>query len=602
MTGNTSTAAQGHGCSAAEQNPAVIVDHWLAKFNAAVGGDLAAMQALFVEDSHWRNILGFGWNFATISGAQALSRALLEQASEASVTALSVHPSRVPAASGVRAGEDVIEAALAFESRRGRGIGVVRLRTDDNSSYRAWSLMTAMDEMHNLPARPGDGGQHDPDQLPPGNPHMKPVREGPNWLELRDAQRAFADRDPQVLVVGGGHNGLAAAAELGQIGLDTLVIDSYERIGDNWRNRYHSLCLHNKTPVNHLPYLPFPPTFPRYIPKDQVANWLEFYAETLELNVWPRTRFLGATRTADGKAWQARVLVDGQDRTIVCPHIVMATSTSGTPKIPEIPTLDQFDGEVVHAAAYSESSRWRDRPVTVFGCGSSAHDICQDLHSHGARVTMVQRGPTTIVNLEPSAQLYDQIYYTDGPPLADRDLVNSSVPLALLKKAHKLLTDKVKKIDEPILTALRKVGMKLDFGEDDTGWSLKYRTRGGGYYFNVGCSELIASGDIRLMQFEEIDRFDANGMQLRNGTMHHADLLVMATGYHNQDVVVREWFGDQVADRVGQIWGFDDTTQELRNMWTRTGQQGLWFTAGAFSQARIFSKYLAMQIRAEVPW
>jgi putative flavoprotein involved in K+ transport len=235
----------------------------------------------------------------------------------------------------------------------------------------------------------------------------------------------------------------------------------------------------------------------------------------------------------------------------------------------------------------------------VFGCGTSAHDICQDLHSHGAKVTMVQRGPTTIVNLEPSAQLYDQIYYTDGPPVADRDLINSSVPLPLLKKAHKLLTQEVKKIDEPILTALAKVGMQLDFGEDDTGWSLKYRTRGGGYYFNAGCSELIASGEIDLVQFSDVAQFDQSGLQMRDGSHRNSDMLVMATGYHNQDVVVREWFGDAVADRVGPIWGFDDKTQEMRNMWTRTGQDGLWFTAGAFSQARIYSKYLAMQIRAE---
>jgi putative flavoprotein involved in K+ transport len=54
-----------------------------------------------------------------------------------------------------------------------------------------------------------------------------------------------------------------------------------------------------------------------------------------------------------------------------------------------------------------------------------------------------------------------------------------------------------------------------------------------------------------------------------------------------------------VAERVGQIWGFDPETQELASMWTRTGQPGLWFTGGPFSLCRAYSRYLALQIQAE---
>jgi putative flavoprotein involved in K+ transport len=75
-----------------------------------------------------------------------------------------------------------------------------------------------------------------------------------------------------------------------------------------------------------------------------------------------------------------------------------------------------------------------------------------------------------------------------------------------------------------------------------------------------------------------------------------ADLVVLATGYKGLDHVVASRFGEAVAKRVGPIWGFDDETQELRNMWTRTPQPGLWFTAGAFSQCRIYSRYIALQI------
>jgi putative flavoprotein involved in K+ transport len=53
-----------------------------------------------------------------------------------------------------------------------------------------------------------------------------------------------------------------------------------------------------------------------------------------------------------------------------------------------------------------------------------------------------------------------------------------------------------------------------------------------------------------------------------------------------------------VAQKVGEVWGFDTQKQELKNMWSRTAQPGLWFTGGAFSQCRAYSKYLALQIKA----
>jgi putative flavoprotein involved in K+ transport len=76
-----------------------------------------------------------------------------------------------------------------------------------------------------------------------------------------------------------------------------------------------------------------------------------------------------------------------------------------------------------------------------------------------------------------------------------------------------------------------------------------------------------------------------------------AELLVLATGYKNQQETVRAALGDTVADRIGTVWGFD-AGGELRNMWRPTAQPGLWFTAGSLAQCRIYSKVLALQIKA----
>jgi putative flavoprotein involved in K+ transport len=279
-------------------------------------------------------------------------------------------------------------------------------------------------------------------------------------------------------------------------------------------------------------------------------------------------------------------------------HIVLATSVSGTPNIPKIETLENFAGKVLHSSQFAGGKEWRGRSVVVFGTGTSAHDICQELQAHGAEVTMVQRSPTMVVNVDPSAQLYDQSYLGDGPPIDIRDTLNSGMPLAVIKASHKLITNEVKKLDAALLQRLENVGFRLEFGEDGTGWPLKFRTRGGGYYFNVGCSELIADKKIRLIQATDIKRFTASGPELGDGSTLSADLVVLATGYKGLDHVVSSRFGEAVAKRVGPIWGFDCKTQELRNMWTRTRQPGLWFTGGAFSQCRIYSRYIALQIDA----
>jgi len=401
-----------------------------------------------------------------------------------------------------------------------------------------------------------------------------------------------------VLVVGGGQAGLAIAARLTQLGVDTLIVDRWPRIGDNWRRRYHALTLHNQVQVNHLPYMPFPPNWPTYIPKDKLAGWFEAYAEIMDLNFWTGTEFAGGSYDQQAGAWSAALKrTDGTTRQMRPRHIVMATGVSGIPNLPDIPSLADFAGTVLHSGAYSDADEWTGRNVIVLGTGNSGHDIAQDLHSHGAHVTMIQRSPTLIVSVEPSAQL-PYALYDEGPELADCDLLAASMPLKVARKAHQLITARSRELDRDLLERLARVGFRLDFGADDTGWQFKYLERGGGYYFNVGCSDLIADGEIGLVQFADIDRFVADGARRRNGDTLPADLIVLATGFKGQDYLVRRLFGDDIAARVGPVWGFDEDSQELRNMWMRTGQPGLWFLAGSFAQCRIYSKYLGLQIKA----
>ena len=274
----------------------------------------------------------------------------------------------------------------------------------------------------------------------------------------------------------------------------------------------------------------------------------------------------------------------------------MATGASGIASVPDIPGLSNFAGTVLHSSHYEDGEAWTGKNALVIGSGNSGHDIAQDLHAAGAKVTLVQRSPTMIVNVEPSAQLQYALY-DEGPSLEDCDLIVTSMPFSLVRKSHIALTETARNMDKELLVGLERRGFKLDFGEDGSGWQFKYLTRGGGYYFNVGCSDLIVEGEIALAQFSDIATFVAQGALMRTGETLNADLIVLATGYKGQEHQVGKLFGEEVARRLGPIWGFGDGL-ELRNMFTRTAQPGLWFIAGSFAQCRIYSKYLGLQIKA----
>jgi cation diffusion facilitator CzcD-associated flavoprotein CzcO len=382
------------------------------------------------------------------------------------------------------------------------------------------------------------------------------------------------------------------------LNVDALIVDRGARIGDNWRKRYHALVLHNQVHVNHMPLMPFPPNWPTYIPKDKLAGWFEAYVEALELNYWTSTEFESGSYDAAARRWSVKLRpADGTARTMHPRHIVVATSVSGIPNIPDIPTLQNFAGPVLHSSQYTDGEAWRGKKALIIGTGNSGHDIAQDLHSAGADVTMVQRSSTMIVNVEPSAQL-PYALYSEGPSLEDCDLITTSMPTRLARQSHVALTQQAKAMDQQLLDGLSARGFKLDFGDNGEGWQFKFMRRGGGYYFNVGCSDLIIDGKIGLIQFSDIAAFTASGAQLKNGTALDADLIVLATGYKDQNHLVGKLFGAEVAARIGPIWGFGDE-QELRNMFARTRQPGLYFIAGSFAQCRIYSKYLGLQIKAQ---
>ena len=148
----------------------------------------------------------------------------------------------------------------------------------------------------------------------------------------------------------------------------------------------------------------------------------------MELNYWTATELEGGSYDDQAKRWSVVLRhADGSKREMRPRHIVLATGASGIPNIPDIPTLRNFSGPILHSSQYKDAEAWKQKNVLVVGSGNSGHDIAQDLYSNGAKVTLVQRSSTLIVSVEPSAQL-PYALYDEGPSLEDCDLISSRLP------------------------------------------------------------------------------------------------------------------------------------------------------------------------------
>ncbi|HWD77607.1 MAG TPA: hypothetical protein VG497_01950, partial [Kribbella sp.] len=222
--------------------------------------------------------------------------------------------------------------------------------------------------------------------------------------------------------------------------------------------------------------------------------------------------------------------------------------------------------------------------------------IAQDLHAYGAaEVTLVQRGSMTVISLDAAVMIFS--LYSSGLSTEDCDLLGLADPYPVMIKAHQEMTKVIKEMDKDMQADLRRGGFRTQYGEDESGSAIQYFRKGGGYYVNVGVAALIGSGEVGVRQYDEIDRLTPTGVRWTDGSTSDVDLVVFATGYQGVWPALRQFFGDSVADRVGPVWGFDESG-ELRNMFTRTAQPGLWFIAGGLPHARWFSRYTALQLQA----
>ncbi|KAM0326208.1 hypothetical protein ACHAQA_006805 [Verticillium albo-atrum] len=586
-------------------DPEQAASEVVAQLNKALEqADVAAIAQLFDHEGFWRDHLALTWDFHTRRGTANIQEFLedcaaskdgfrlksisLDRTSEVRKPQMSFldHNGAVPC----------LAFFFTFQTAVGTGEGVARL-VDIGGKWKIFTFYTALQELKGheeaVNHRRSRGVEHG------GKPGRK------NWVERRRAEADLEpDVEPPVIILGAGQAGLTISARLKAMGVNSLMIDQNDRVGDNWRKRYHQLVLHDPVWYDHLPYIKFPPQWPIFTPKDKLAEFFESYAKLLELNVWMKTTITDTKWDDEKGVWDVTVLRrldDGttQTRTFHPRHVIQATGHSGKKNLPDVTGASSFRGHLLcHSSEFPGArAEGQGKKAVVVGSCNSGHDIAQDFLEKGYDITMVQRSTTCVISSEGITEIgLGGLYSEDAPPVEEADLLLHSLPAPVLKANQVMITAQQNEMDKEILAGLERAGFKVDQGPDDAGLFMKYFQRGGGYYIDVGASRLIAEGKIKIKQGQEITEVLPNGLRFADGSELEADEIVFATGYQNMRTETRAIFGDDVADRVGDIWGYNEEGEQ-RIIWRKSGHPGFWFHGGNLALCRFFSKLLALQIK-----
>ncbi|MFM0234092.1 flavin-containing monooxygenase [Paraburkholderia sediminicola] len=581
-----------------------VVQGWLSSFGAALeSGQRAGVESLFLEQTYWRDQIALSWDMQQQAGRDAVVEKLIKASECTGPSNFRVDVDRPAPTRIILAGRNLIEAYFLFDLAHGTGQGLVRLSDDADSPAGAHCFMIGTDllsvdgvveEMCNRVTR---------QRLTPVFPihGYKPMHRGQHFSEFSLEKQTFSERDPDVLIIGGGHTGMCVGARLERMGQSYLIVDRAERPGDSWRVRYESLALHTVGAVNQLPYIRTPDIFPDYVPKDLWADWLESYAKLMRLNMWTRTEVVKGDFDDERSEYIVELkMADGSIRVVHPKHVVMATGGIGlNPKPFKYPGVETFKGPIIHTKHYKSGADFIGRKVLVVGSGTSAFDMCYDLVLKGAKPTMLQRSETSVVPLEEGVR-YNRDYLPGGLAQDTADLRRGagavySVLVDLLKEETKACNERNAKL----YADLRKAGLWLGDGPDGTGWLGKLFRTFKGFHLDMGVLQEIIDGNVKIQQASAAECFVESGLKLNDGTILEFDAVVSATGFMNSNEDVAQIFGAKIAEKIGLCSGLDATGEPI-GLAKPLGQRQFWQLYGGVNDCRRLSRHLALQIIAQL--
>jgi putative flavoprotein involved in K+ transport len=307
----------------------------------------------------------------------------------------------------------------------------------------------------------------------------------------------------RVVIVGAGAAGLSTAAALTRRGVDALVLDRSDRIGGSWASRYERLHLHTIRRFSGLAHHGIPSRYPRYLSKDEYAAYLGEYAERFALRV-----ALGEDVTAihpapgEGHTWE----IDTAQRTVETQVAIIATGHYAEPQIPSWEGIHEYEGRLIHSAAYRSGREFAGSRALVVGLGNSGAEIATDLVEQGAAsVSVAVRTP---------------------PPIVTREMFGV-IPVQLFGIA--LMPLGIPRTVDRIGATLRKraVGDLRPYGIGDAAWGPFTARRPA--VIDVGFLEVLKARQVTVRP--ALARLDQRGVEFADGSSSEFDVVVVATGF-----------------------------------------------------------------------
>jgi cation diffusion facilitator CzcD-associated flavoprotein CzcO len=309
----------------------------------------------------------------------------------------------------------------------------------------------------------------------------------------------------QVVVVGAGPAGVAAAVALKDAGLRPLLADEAGEVASAWRARYDRLRLNTCRPYSHLPGRKFPKGTPMFPSRDQLADHLDRHAheDGIELKLGTRVERIDRSN--------AHWTLDASDGELRALQVIVATGYEAEPVIPDWPGRDRFRGRLIHSREYRNADPFGDERVLVVGPGCSGMEIAYDLAGGGAaKVWLSARTPPNIVLRE-------------GPGGLPGDMI--AVVLLHLPARFG--------------DAFARFGRKRDLG-DLTEYGLPVpeegimsRLRRTGQAPAIVDMEVIEAIKARRIEVVKgVESLDESGVQLMDGSRVEPDVVICATGYN----------------------------------------------------------------------
>ncbi|KAK5206340.1 hypothetical protein LTR41_007778 [Exophiala xenobiotica] len=535
----------------------------------------------FTPDAIWRDMFALTGSSRTFYGAHNIIqtwRSLIQCALPENITYLKQSARKIDLGES-----NWIEGTFTFEIDEAparKCTAALSIVPADDGTWKIWVLRTFLDKLRNYSSV---------DTMAPA----RQMNGDSKHLELRhDRKDTF-----ECVVVGGGQAGLSVAGRLQSQGIDYVLLEKNEAVGDSWKKRYRSTKLHTNRESSHLPFnRTFPSHYPQYLGKDDLARGYSDWARHYGINVWLSTTLVSGQWHKDTGKWTLVLLKGGETRNITTTHVVLAIGAGcQIPMMPTYPGKETFRGEIQHSAEYYSADKWKGKHGVVVGTANTAHDVAEDMVAAGmVSVTMIQRSPTYVLPAEYYEKVQELSWNADVPTeIADQEML--TVPLAVSRLISMLVLHGMARAEPERFDALEKAGFKtVRYGD------IIYQVfdRFGGHYMDVGASAKIAKGLIKVKSDALPVHYTPDGLRFSDGSELKADAIVFATGFvGTMKGTIRELLGSDVADRVEDFWGVNEEG-DVKGAFKPCGHSNLWMHGGTTTHARYMSRYVALQIRA----